>query len=57
MFISENMPKPENGHFDSLHRKPLLGHKSMQNYIKNENFIAKNDLRNFAIPEFFQFYY
>ena len=51
------MPKPENGHFDSLHGKPLLGHKDMQNYIKNGNFTAKNDLRNFAIPEFFQFYY
>ena len=56
MFISENMPKHEIGHFDSLHGKALLGHRNMQNYIKNGNFIAKNIIRNFAIPKIFQFY-
>ena len=56
MFISENMPKHEIGHFDSLHGKALLGHRNMQNYIKIGNFMAKIGIRNFAIPKIFQFY-
>ena len=50
------MPKPENGHFDDLRGKPLLGHKNMQNCVKSEISMAKTHVRNFSILEIFQFY-
>ena len=50
------MPKREIGHFDQVRGNQDLGTKIFEKLSKNKIFLAKNVIRNFAIPKIFQFY-
>ena len=50
------MPKREIGHFDQVRGNQDLGTKIFEKLSKNGNFLAKNVIRNFAIPKIFKFY-